>query len=110
MTRSILAFAVWISLLAPSAFAQETVKQFITLQGCTNVSTITSRILSEYGETPMFSGWGNQMSAQDGEWYSSSMMYFVNQDSGTWSLVSLYADGMGCLVASGFEFAPYTGP
>ena len=107
MTRTILAFAIWTSLLAPTANAQQT-KQFITAQPCDNVLSITEKIMSDYGEEPLFVGNGNQLSASDGNWYSSSMMYFVNQDSGTWSLVSLYPDGTGCMVAAGTKFEPYT--
>ena len=106
MLRSILVFAIWISILAPAALAQEQ-KQFIVSQPCDNVLSITEKIMSEYGETPLFQGKGNQLSARDGNWYSSSMMYFVNQDSGTWSLVSLYPDGTACMVAAGTAFEPY---
>ena len=108
MTRLALAFAMWISILAPTAFAQETT-QFITSQPCDNVIDMVEKISSEYGEEPLFVGNGNQLSARDGNWYSSSMMYFVNQDSGTWSLVSLYPDGTACLVAAGTKFEPFVG-
>jgi hypothetical protein len=107
MTRTILAFAIWISLLAPTAHAQEP-KQFIVSQPCDNVLSMTETIMNKYGEQPLFVSEGNQLSARDGNWYSSSMMYFVNQDSGTWSLVSLYEDGTGCMVAAGTNFEPYT--
>jgi hypothetical protein len=106
MLRSVLAFAIWISLLAPTAHAQE--KQFIVSQPCDNVLSITETIMNKYGEQPLFVAEGNQLSATTGEWYASSMMYFVNQDSGTWSLVSLYPDGTGCMVATGTRFEPYT--
>ena len=106
MLRSISAFAIWISLLAPTAHAQE--KQFIASQPCDNVLSMSETIMNKYGEQPLFVAEGNQLSARDGNWYASSMMYFVNQDSGTWSLVSLYPDGTGCMVAAGTKFEPYT--
>lgn len=106
MLRSISAFAIWISLLAPTAHAQE--KQFIVSQPCDNVLSMTETIMNKYGEQPLFVAEGNQLSATTDEWYASSMMYFVNQDSGTWSLVSLYPDGTGCMVAAGTNFEPYT--
>lgn len=108
MLRSIAAFAIWISLLAPTASAQQT-KQFIVAQPCDNVIIMTDKIVSEYGEEPLLIGNGNQLSARDGNWYSSSMMYFVNQDSGTWSLISLYPDGTACMVAAGTDFEPFSG-
>jgi len=35
-------------------------------------------------------------------------MFFVNQDTGTWSLMMLYGDGTACMTAIGTEFKPYT--
>ena len=37
-------------------------------------------------------------------------MYFVNQETGSWSLVALFKDGIACLVANGRAFEPYNGP
>jgi len=107
MLRSISAFAIWISLLAPAAHAQEQ-KQFIVIQPCDSAEVMADTIVNNYGEQPLIIAEGNQLSARTGEWYASSMMYFVNQDSGTWSLMSLYADGTGCIVAAGTKFEPYT--
>ena len=109
MLRSISAFAIWISLLAPAAHAQEQKqKQFIVSQPCDRAEVMADTIVNNYGEQPLIVAEGNQLSARTGEWYASSMMYFVNQDSGTWSLMSLYADGTGCMVAAGTKFEPYT--
>ena len=112
MSRLLLAFAVGISLLAPAAFAQEqnTTKTFITTQACDPVVKMSDLVMNKYGEQPLFRGEGLQFSAQNGQPYRSSMMFFVNQDSGTWSLVSLYEDGTACMVANGKEFEPYSGP
>lgn len=106
MSRSTLAFAMWISVLAPTAFAQEST-QFISMQPCDNVGTMAAKVTADYGEKPLFSGDGNQLNAQDGEWYRSSTMFFVNQETGTWSLISLYPNGTACMVAAGIGFEPY---
>ena len=98
--------ALALLIVAQPLWAQQT-KQFMTAQPCDNVLSITETITKKYGEQPLFVGNGNQLSASDGNWYSSSMMYFVNQDSGTWSLVSLYSDGTACMVAAGTNFEPY---
>lgn len=94
---------------ASQTLAQEENKQFIVSQPCDPVQKMTGMIIFKYSEMPLFSARGNQRSAQTGEWYESEMMYFVNQDTGTWSLVSLYPDGTGCLVAGGTNFEPYVG-
>ena len=112
MSRLLLACAVSISLLATTAFAQEQNqgKRFITTQACDPVAKMSDIVMNNYGETPLFQGEGIQFAAPTGQPYNSAMMFFVNQDSGTWSLVSLYADGTACMVANGRTFEPYSGP
>jgi hypothetical protein len=36
------------------------------------------------------------------------MLFQVNQDTGTWTLVSLWNDGTACVVAVGKEFTPFS--
>lgn len=111
MTRLLLACAVGISILASTAFAQqEQSKRFITTQACDPVVEMSAIVMNKYGETPLFQGEGIQFAAPSGQPYKSAMMFFVNQDSGTWSLVSLYPDGTACMVANGRDFEPYSGP
>ena len=86
---------------------QET-KFFLTTQPCAPVIQITDTIMNKYGEKPLHSGRGMQRSSSDSKEYWSSMMFFVNQDSGTWTLVSLYEDGTAWMVANGGEFKPYS--
>lgn len=112
MPNLIKAFAVGISLLATTAFAQEQNqgKRFITIQACDPVVKMSDLVMNKYGEQPLFQGEGLQFAATNGQPFKSSMMFFVNQDSGTWSLVSLYPDGTACMVANGRKFEPYSGP
>jgi len=112
MSRLLLACAVSISLLATTAFAQEQNqgKRFITTQACDPVAKMSDVVMNKYGEQPLFQGEGIQFAAPTGQPYKSAMMFFVNQDSGTWSLVSLYEDGTACMVANGRTFEPYSGP
>jgi hypothetical protein len=110
--RWLLASVVLCSLTTQLAAQEQptTKKRFITTQECDNVFTMTQLIVEKYKEQPLFTGQGLQISAQTGQPYMSDMMYFVNQDTGTWSLVSLYPDGTSCMVANGNSFDPYTGP
>lgn len=112
MPNLIKAFAVGISLFATTAFAQEQnqSKRFITTQACDPVVKMSDIVMNKYGEKPLFQGQGLQFAAPKGQPYTSAMMFFVNQDSGTWSLVSLYPDGTACMVANGRDFEPYSGP
>ncbi len=112
MSRLLLACAVSISLLASTAFAQEQNqgKRFITTQACDPVVKMSNLVMNKYGEKPLFQGEGLQFAAQTGQPFKSAMMFFVNQDTGTWSLVSLYEDGTACMVANGRKFEPYSGP
>lgn len=112
MSRLLLACAVSISLLATTAFAQEQnqSKRFITTQACDPVVKMSYVVMNKYGEQPLFQGEGIQFAAPTGQPYKSAMMFFVNQDSGTWSLISLYPDGTACMVANGRDFEPYSGP
>jgi hypothetical protein len=89
------------------AYAQDSRKIFVVSQPCGPAAGMANTIINNHNEQPLFIAKGNQLSSTDSEWYSSSMMYFVNQDSGTWTLVSLYADGVSCIVASGTGFEPY---
>jgi hypothetical protein len=104
-----------LALLLPTiALAQETpnrsAKTFYGTQACDDVMSMTNTVVGKYGEQPLFKGMGIQFSAADGKGYAGSMMMFVNQDTGSWSLITLYGDGTGCMVASGKEFEPYGGP
>jgi hypothetical protein len=113
MPNLIKAIAVGISLLASSAFAQEQEnksKLFITQQACDPVMEMSAIIVGKYKEQPLFQGSGVQFAARTGQPYQSGVMFFVNQDKGTWSLVSLYSDGTACMIANGTDFEPYTGP
>ena len=97
-------------LVAPFAVQAQQSKKFLVEQICEPVQLMAAKVMLDYGEQPLFGAKGIQFSAVDGEAYKSDMMYFVNQDTGTWTLISLYGDGIGCMVATGNNFKPYSGP
>ena len=92
-------------LFTSSAVAQEATKFFITKQPCEPLRQM-SRKLDKWDEKILFTGNVVQFSTA-GTPYTSSMLFQVNQDTGTWSLVSIYSDGTACVIASGNEFTPY---
>ena len=66
--------------------------------------------IAKYKEDLLFIGDGMTFSAQTGRPNNGGMMFFVNQDTGTWSMLQLFADGMSCMIMNGKRFEPYTGP
>ena len=108
MLRLALAFVLGLTTFAPYANSQETDKKyFMTRQECDPAIDMIE-VLKKYDEKPLFTGLGMQFSYQ-GQPFTGGSMFFVNQDTGTWSLITLYADGTACMTAIGTEFQPYTG-
>jgi len=104
MLRIALAFVLGLTI--SSANAQETdTKYFMTRQDC-DPALKMMEVVTKYGEEPLFTGMGMQFSYQ-GQPYTGGVMFFVNQDTGTWSLLTLYADGTACMTAIGTNFAPF---
>jgi|TARA_B110000977_G_C10985595_1_gene457823 hypothetical protein len=66
--------------------------------------------IKKYKEELLFVGDGMTFSAKTGQPHNGGMMFFVNQDTGTWSMLQLFADGMSCMIMNGKRFEPYTGP
>jgi len=103
------------------AFAQEgqqppreqledpTQKRFITTQPC-DLFPKMLEIVKGYKEDLLFTGEGMSFAASNGQGYMGGMMFFTNQDTGTWSMLQVYGDGTACLVMNGRKFAPYGGP
>lgn len=102
MLRIVLAFVIGLPFVAN---AQENIKYFYTQQQCMPMLDMVG-IVETYQEEILFTTLGVQFDTQ-GNPYDSVMLFTVNQDSGTWSLISIYADGMNCVVASGGNFEPF---
>ena len=92
-------------LIATTVTAQET-KSFNVSQPCGTADKLLTTV-QKYGETPLFVGNALQFGL-DQTSYRGSAMFFVNQDTGSWSLVSVYQNGIVCMVAVGTNFEPYT--
>ena len=93
------------------ATAQEdsTAKSFITTQPCDKLSIMLD-VIKGYKEELLFTGEGMTFSARDRKGFMGGMMFFTNQETGTWSMLQVYGDGTACLVQNGREFEPYSGP
>jgi hypothetical protein len=97
-------------MILPSViYAQERPTQyFYTKQICANV-LVALDSAAQFGETLLFTGSGYTVNLEEVP-FLGGMFFFVNQDTGTFSIISIYEDGTACLVLSGEGFAPYTGP
>lgn len=102
-----LAFVVALSFKFP-AHAQSLDKFFFTTQYCGPWSEVI-KFPKKYKEAMLFTGDGQQMSTQSGKMFTGGMFFFVNQDTGSFTVANVYQDGMACIMAVGKNFTPYTG-
>jgi hypothetical protein len=99
-----------------TAFAQDnrtqnptTAKTFFAKQPCDAFQKMMDTV-KDYKEDLLFLGEGMSFAAQSGQGFMGGMMFFTNQETGTWSMLQLFGDGTACLVMNGRSFKPYGGP
>jgi hypothetical protein len=96
-----------IALLPACSYAQESEsKYFYTRQECKPLPELMFGLKNKWQEQPLFSGNSLTFSV-DGTPFSGGSLFFVNQDTGSWTLATLYADGYACVSAVGTAFEPY---
>ena len=64
--------------------------------------------IKKYRELMLFTGEGLTFGVQ-GQAYNGGMFFFVNQETGSWSMLQVYSDGMACMIFNGKKFEPFTG-
>jgi len=104
-TLPLVLFALVTTVLAQAANDQ---KYFYTRQECDPAATVMQNLVQKYQETALFTGEGIQFD-YEGTPYTGGAMFLVNQDTGTWTLITLYADGSACVTAVGNKFEPFGG-
>lgn len=104
-----LALAFVLGLTYPVSTNAQEKKYFYTRQECYPFDQFYSLTTQEWGEDPLFIGEGMTI-GKEGQSFTGGAMFLVNQDTGTWTLGTLYADGTVCINAAGTNFAPYSGP
>jgi hypothetical protein len=110
--KTILSLILASVLMIPANLAlaqQSTAKVFIAKQPCDVLPKIIE-VVKGYKEDLLFMGKGMSFAAQSSKSFMGGMMFFTNQDTGTWSMLQLYGDCTACLVMNGKDFAPYGGP
>lgn len=108
MVKLALAFVLGLTFMSSAnAQQQDTAKSFFTMQPC-DIAEKMFKTIKKYDEKPLFTSLGVQFdSTRQASPVRSDMIFFVNQDTGTWSLLSVYTDGMVCMITSGRDFEPY---
>jgi len=65
--------------------------------------------VKRYKETLLFTATGLTFSAQFGQPYRGAMFFYVNQDTGSYTVLQVFKDGMACMLINGKNFDPFTG-
>ena len=63
--------------------------------------------LDRYKETPLFIGQGMTFGFGSGQPYRGGMLFYVNQDTGSWSILQVFGDDVACLIFNGGDFMPW---
>jgi hypothetical protein len=88
--------------------------QQIMLIACDTKDYVDNQVLTEYNEKKLFGGvsvvimipnTGNNLSVANAQRFAPQVSLYVNQDKGTWSLIS-ETGNYACLIANGAEFSP----
>lgn len=91
-------------LLSTGAFAQE-VPPFHSVQACGTMPDMAEQ-MREYGEEILFNGKILQQHIS-GQLVDTEFVFSTNQDTGSWTMISLFPNGWSCLVANGTGFEPF---
>lgn len=83
---------------------------FRALQYCGQMQVVMQTIIIPAEQLPLFQGNGMQVELQQQKQYTSEMAFFVNQDTGTWTLAALYPGNLVCVIATGIDFEPVPAP
>ena len=96
-------------LVAPTiALAQDSrPRMLMTAAPCDQIDKIFSTVFN-YQEQLLFIGQGMTF-APSGTPYNGGLFFFTNQDTGTFSVVQVFADGVACMIMNGTQFEPYSG-
>ena len=95
------------------ALAQTTEPQqlptYFTRMPCDSAPKMIRLVADQYKEELLFIGNGMTFEARTGSPVTGGMMFFTNQDTGSFSIIQVFADGIGCMVMNGTSFEPWTG-
>ena len=109
MAKLTAALFVLLAVFGGSASAQEQQPKILPLQAqCDSVDKMLP-VMKQYNEELLFIGEGMTFSFGTGDPYRGGMMFYVNQDTGSWSMIQMFGDGVLCLLFNGGKFQPWMG-
>lgn len=112
--KSLLAILIASMLVFPAHADQHDVEEFDPLNEAT-VFTVKQfcrptmlfiQLLSISGQQLLFSTESISIAALDFRPYYGLGMFFVNQETGEWTMLTVYDDSMACITAYGSDFEP----
>lgn len=110
MAKLTAALLVCFAVFGGSAVAQEQPKpKILPLQAQCDQAHKVINIVDQYSEELLFTGEAMTFGFGNGRTWKGGLMFFVNQDTGTWTAVQLFQDGIACMVMNGGKFDPFGG-
>jgi len=106
------AFFLLAVVFGAQSIAQETQPQerfYFTRSACDYAPEMMTLVTEKYGEELLFFGDGVTFEARSGQMMTGGLFFFTNQDTGTFSVMQIFGDGIGCMLMTGKNFAPYSG-
>lgn len=76
---------------------------------CDTSQKMVDLVTTQYKEEILFIGEGMTFEARSGRAFTGGLIFTTNQDSGTWSVIQLFGDGIACMIMNGNNFTPYDG-
>jgi hypothetical protein len=92
--------------IAASGVVAQEIPPFKAVQSCETLPYMASQV-KQYGEEILFNGKILQQH-ESGQFVKTEFVFSTNQETGSWTLVSLFPNGWACMVANGSDFEPYT--
>lgn len=99
-------FGILALVFASTKVSAQDMMRFPTMQACNSFEYWATQARA-YEEELLFEGI-SIVNDPDGQAYQGVMVFTVNQQTGTWAMFSLYPDGTACLIASGYDFQPFS--
>jgi len=102
-----------LTLAACSPVAAEDARNLDITAPC-NTAAYVFNLMEEHKEQPFFTGTGTVQGSKHnnalGDLYPGGLQVWANLDEQTYSITIMFPDGMICLLSSGTNFKPYSGP
>lgn len=93
----------------PPLKAQEQDLRYFQTSSCDVAPKMIDLITTKYGESLLFVGNGMTFEARSGSAMTGGLMFYTNQDTGTFSILQVFADGVACMIMTGKDFQPWMG-